>query len=82
MFIDKPQLTDKANTVDEMAKTGYIKLQPQEAGPFQIIEQQSHIVELDERVILNTVTLLRIQAASELRGHCPKTAQTKNSSKN
>lgn len=81
MFVDKPPLTGKANTADEMKKASYNKLQPPKAGPFQIIKLQPLTVVLDEEGVLNTVSVQRITAALGLRGYRPKTAQTPGSPK-
>lgn len=75
----KTTLSGRAYTANEMAKARCNKLQPRETGIFCIIKVQQHTVELDKKGVLITVLIQKITVVLELREHCPKTAQTRNS---
>lgn len=82
VFVDKLPVTGKTNTVDEIARASYNKLQLQKGKPFQIIEVQLHTVMRDKEGTLNAVSIHRFRAIPGLREHCSKIAQTPRSPNN
>lgn len=67
MFIDKPSLTGKANTMNGIMQASYNKVRSQKVGPLRIIKVQPHTVVADKDEVPNIELMHRVTAAPALR---------------